>query len=123
MHHGIPSPSTTPAAAPAPVLVSAQGFGPYSATAAAAGAANVTWVKWRFTATPTSGAALVQEGDSPLVWWYNLAADTSCECRGVLAALSASCRPVQGCLVWGLLPNICLQPEALHCHATCHATC
>jgi hypothetical protein len=70
-------------AVPAPVLTAAQGFGPYAASAAAAGAANVTWAKWRFTATPAGGPAISQEVDSPLVWWYNLAPDTSYTIRVV----------------------------------------
>ena len=76
------------AAAPPPELTSAQAFGPNSATATATGASNVTWARWRFSATPTSGPALVQEAASPLVWWYNLAADTTCE-RGEVRRLSA----------------------------------
>ncbi|PRW20326.1 heat shock 90C isoform B [Chlorella sorokiniana] len=62
------------AAAP---LTLAQAFGPNSATATASGASNITWVRWQFSATPASGAAVTQEADAPLVWWYNLAADTS----------------------------------------------
>ncbi|PRW45179.1 lactation elevated 1 [Chlorella sorokiniana] len=69
--------------APPPTLTSAQAFGPNSATATATGASNVTWARWRFTATPTSGPALVQQGDSPLVWWYNLAANTRYTIRAV----------------------------------------
>ncbi|PRW44907.1 fibronectin isoform X1 [Chlorella sorokiniana] len=61
---------------PPPTLTLAQAFGPTSATATATGAANVTWARWQFTATPSSGAAISQESDTPLVWWYNLAANT-----------------------------------------------
>ena len=62
-------------------MTSALAYGPTSAQATATGAANVTWVKWRFTATPATGAAVALESDAPLVWWYNLVADTPCEWR------------------------------------------
>ncbi len=58
----------------------AQPYGPTSATATASGAANVSWVSWEFTATPASGIASTQVADTPLVWWYNLKANTPCEC-------------------------------------------
>lgn len=76
-----PPPPPTPVV-PTLKLISAQAFGPASAQASATGAAGVTWVEWRFTATPATGAAIkrVQKSDAPLAWWYNLAADTSCEC-------------------------------------------
>ena len=79
------SPSPSPSPSPPPttpdlVLTLAQAFGPNSATATAAGAANVTWARWQFTATPGSGAAITQESDTPLVFWYSLAADMPCEC-------------------------------------------
>lgn len=60
-------------------LVSAQAFGPNSASATAAGQANVTWSRWRFTATPTSGTALKKDADVPVAWWYNLKPNTQCE--------------------------------------------
>ncbi|KAI7845333.1 hypothetical protein COHA_001174 [Chlorella ohadii] len=54
----------------------AQAYGPTSATATASGAANVSWVSWEFTATPASGVSFTQAADTPLVWWYNLKANT-----------------------------------------------
>lgn len=62
-----------------PTVTLAQAYGPTSATATASGAANVTWASWLFTATPASGKAISLEADSPLVWWYNLTANTRCE--------------------------------------------
>ncbi len=64
---------------PPPKLTLAQAYGPNSASATAAGAANVTWASWRFTATAASGAVLSQQADAPLVWWYNLAPSRTCE--------------------------------------------
>lgn len=65
---------------PPPTLTLAQAYGPTSATATATGAANITWARWEFTATPARGAPITQASDTPLVWWYNLVANTQCEC-------------------------------------------
>ena len=100
MQAPVSPPTPLAAAVPAPALTLAQAFGPNSATAAASGAANVTWARWRFTATPASGAALTVEAGSPLVWWYNLAPGTSCE--------SWLCRAGVGCG----LNHVCRQPAA-----------
>ncbi len=65
---------------PPPTVTLAQPYGPTSATATASGAANVSWISWEFTATPASGIVSTQVADTPLVWWYNLKANTPCEC-------------------------------------------
>ncbi len=68
----------------------AQPYGPTSATAS--GAANVSWVSWEFTATPASGISSTQAADTPLVWWYNLKANTPCECScGAMLKRVATC--------------------------------
>ena len=73
------------AVVPPPTLTLAQAYGPTSATATASGAANISWASWQFTATPASGTAFTQRSDTPVVWWYALAANTPCEygCRGL----------------------------------------
>ncbi len=76
-----PSPPAQPLE-PAPKLTVAQAYGPTSAMATATGATNVTWAKWRFTATPDAGAAAQHaavESAAPENWWYGLEADMTCE--------------------------------------------
>lgn len=76
-----------PAGVTPPTLTLAQAYGPTSATATAAGAAGIVWARWEFTATPARGAASTQVSDTPLVWWYNLAANMKCEHGSLAVAL------------------------------------